>query len=687
MAIRKLPLLLINQIAAGEVIERPASVVKELVENSLDAGARRIDIAIEDGGRELIRVSDDGSGIPADELALAVVPHATSKLAKPEDLAAIATLGFRGEALASIASVSRLRLTSRPRVDGQLAEAGACIEASGDHVEPVRPAGCASGTVVQVRDLFFNTPARRKFLRAASAEFGQIDEIVSRIAMVRPDVAFTLTHNDRKVIEAPATASRKERCVALLGKELDPALLEFEFVDPRPAESGQVAKWPSGQVEEEESSADNDSATGPLGHSVTSPSVWGLAGLPSIARATSKFQYLCVNGRPIRDRSLGHAIKEAYRGLIPPDRQPLAVVFIDMPSGELDVNVHPAKTEVRFRNPNAMHGLVLTALRQRLLGSDLTPSAAFADAQPRMETMSGSRMGGGGYSSAGSSVPAAVPSVAGFVDYFKRMAPNQKGFAYQEVKRALEQEDPAAAAPSPPLIAGNPPIPVPAAPDTAAAVNSAQSTPSDPATYLVPPILQAHGVLQVHKSYLVTQDEQGILIVDQHALHERVMFEELRQRLLVSGGHLESQRLLMPVILSVSPRRMALIEQLAPLLEKLGIEAQPMGPASVGIHAFPSFLFDRRVEPDAFFQDLLDEAEEDRFDQPGTHTEESILHQVLDMMACKAAVKAGDHLSPQELAALLVQREQIERGSSCPHGRPTTIRLTLRELEKQFKRT
>lgn len=680
MPIRKLSPLLINQIAAGEVIERPASVVKELVENSLDAGATRIDVLVEEGGLSLIRISDNGSGIAPEELPLAIAPHATSKLQTTEQLAAITTLGFRGEALASIASVSRSRIFSRATVDGQLAEAGAAIEVSGDQVSEVMPAAGAAGTVIEIRDLFFNTPARRKFMRAASTEFGHITETITRIAMVHHHAAFTLAHGSRKTLDVSATSSRRQRCVDLLGKELDEALLEFK-------ESSDLGLRVSDMT---------DSAA--AGEMRKSSSIWGLAGLPAIARATAKFQYLCVNGRFIRDRSVAHAIKEAYRGLVPPDRQPVAVVFIDMDPFLVDVNVHPTKAEVRFREPSRVHGLVLSAIRSRLLGADLTPTASIAFANSRLESVDGPGAGGSqggagsdlwgatrstsdggmprfdelrsrlGASPSESSSVVDQTNVNAFVDYFRQMAPVQRGFAYQQVRDAIAQVDPQVLADAPS------PMPAPGA---------TSDDGSEPGS--VPAALRSLGVLQVHKSYLVTEDDHGILIIDQHALHERVMFEQLRQRVL--SRNLESQRLLMPAIISAGARRQSLLESLAPLLEKIGIEAEPMGPETVAVHAFPTFLFDRKVEPVEFMTELLDQAEEEKLDASNPTSLEAALHEVLDMMSCKAAVKAGDKLTTQELAALLSQRDEIERSSNCPHGRPTTIRLTLRELEKQFKRS
>ena len=666
MPIRKLSPLLVNQIAAGEVIERPASVVKELVENSLDAGATRVDVTVEEGGRSLIRISDNGVGIPADELPLAVAPHATSKLSQPEDLAAIATFGFRGEAVASIASVSRMRITSRASVEGVLAEGGAVIEASGDVIEPVRPVAASAGTIVEVRDLFFNTPARRKFMRAAPTEFGQVADVLMRIALANPQAGFTLTHGNRLTMECPAGQSRRERCVELLGRELEEGLLEFES-----EQAGAGTRLDSDAQAIDEDLRD-----------LMPTNVWGLAGVPAIARATAKFQYVCLNGRPIRDRQIAHAVREAYRGLLPPDRQPVAVVFLQIDPRMVDVNVHPAKAEVRFREPQRVHGLVISAIRQRLLAADLTPRAelgapAFGTSAPAFDVVSPVSEPAASPTPNSPLATAAAPpasplaasapthgvgqpvssgfSAQSFVDYFRRMAPQQKGLVYQEVKRAIEEET------------GE------RLPDLDAATSG---TPQ--------PAIKPLTILQVHDSYVVTQDEQGIVIIDQHALHERVMFEELRQR--VGARNLESQRLLMPAVLRASAKRQAMLDTLKPLLERIGVDAEPLGPDAVGIQAFPSFLFDRNVDPVEFMVELLDRAEDEQF-TGGKQDDEAVLHEVLDMMACKAAVKAGDAMTHQELTALLAKRDEIERSSNCPHGRPTTIRLTLHELEKQFKRT
>ncbi len=600
MPIRRLSPLLVNQIAAGEVIERPASVVKELVENCLDAGARRITIDAEDGGRELVRVADDGVGITADDLPLTIASHATSKIAEAEDLEAIATLGFRGEALASIASISRLRIASRTAGT----DAGAVLEAAGADVRGPEPVGCAPGTVIEVRNLFFNTPARRKFMRGQRTEIGHITDTTQRIAMAHPDVGFKLTHNGRVLLDLPADQPTDRRCLAILGGELEDAVLEFES---------------------------NEAGIG----------LWGLAALPNMARATTRYQYVYVNGRPVRDRHVGHAIKEAYRGLIEPNRQPMVVLFISLDPSQVDVNVHPAKAEVRFANGNAVHGQVLAVLRQRLLGADLTPVATVAAPTPAFT-----------FDQAAATPAATVEPehVDRFVDYFRTMDPKQKGFVYQQVKQELgiTQAD--------------------------EAVEEEKLT--EPIT------ARSQDVLQVHNSFIVTQDEQGLVIIDQHALHERMMFQLLLERI-DAGGDLESQRLLTPAVIDVRADQLSVLDKLQPLLKRIGVEADAMGPGSFGVYAFPSLLFERNVAIEPFMNELLDRADEDDF-KP---SEEAALHEVLDMMSCKAAIKAGDHLGAEELGELLKRKDQVERASNCPHGRPTTVRLTIRELEKQFKRT
>ncbi len=604
MAIQPLDPLVVNQIAAGEVIDRPASVVKELVENSLDASAGAVEVQVEDGGRSTIRVSDDGDGIPAEELPLAVASHATSKIREAEELAAVRSMGFRGEALASIAAVSQLRVRSRPRD----ADAGATIEAAGADVGTPTPTGAAPGTVVEVRNLFFNMPARRKFLRAASTEISHISETLLRLAAANPRVGFRLVHNGRRSLDLPRGEERGRRCRALFGEEVGKASHEFE------SEEDGIA-------------------------------LWGMAGPPSMARSSTRYQYIYCNGRPIRDRNIGHAIKEAYRGLIEPSQHPMVVLFLRLSPDAVDVNVHPKKGEVRFANARAVHGHVHATIRGRLLEEDLTPAGSVpdpsADSTPAGEGGSTERVPAG--------VAETPTAVRGFAEAFQQGVPQQKGFDYSEVQRAMGAASPSAEeAPT----------------GTAAAEESSEPS-----------------VLQVHDAYIVTQDEAGILIIDQHALHERMIFESLRSRV-ERAGELERQRLLTPVSVLVPGDHLDVLEQLRPLLNKLGIEAEAMGPETIGIHAFPTLLFDRGVDPAEFLRSLLERAGQDGF----APNEEGAIHEALDMMSCKAAVKAGDRLRPEELQQLLRRRHEFERHSACPHGRPTTIRLTRRDLDRQFKR-
>lgn len=603
-AIRVLPHLVANQIAAGEVVERPASVVKELLENALDACAKRITVDLEQGGLELIRVGDDGQGIPANELSLALAPHATSKVTSAADLAHIATLGFRGEALASITSVSRLTIRSRTASDVAATE----VHAEGEAATPAAPAAGPVGTCVTVRNLFFNTPARRKFLRSVSTEQERCAEVLRQTSLAHPDIGFRLTCDGRVAIDLLHAQSPRERALAVLGKELSPQLLDLH--------------------------ADSfDDARG--------LSLWGLAGLPSIAKGTSKSQFVFVNGRPVRDRTIQHAIAEAYRGLLDPSRYPLVLLMLDMSPEGVDVNVHPQKTEVRFRDSSLVHSVVLRTIRDALRRADLTP--AFHELKPSPHLPAD--LPGSGLESL-AAVTSNAP--ARFVDFFRRHDPATPQTA----------------------------LPLPTPPENGhTAPNNAEA--------FVP---TSNRVLQVHKSYLVTQDDQGVVIIDQHALHERVMFEYLLHRVTSGESPLECQHLLSPVLVPATASQLDRLPALTPLLQRIGIDAQPFGPSTLALHAFPSFLLSRGVEPGPFLEAILAKSEDLALlaNEQGGH--ESALREVLDMMSCKAAVKAGDHLTDPELADLITLRHDVDRSSNCPHGRPTSIRLTIRELEKLFGR-
>ena len=617
-AIRRLPALLVNQIAAGEVVERPASVVKELVENAIDAGATRITVELEQGGIELVRVSDDGRGIHPDQIGLALAPHATSKIAHQDDLDRIATMGFRGEALASIASVGRMSIRSRARGEPE----ARLIEAAGDEVGAPRPASGPPGTTVEVRNLFFNTPARRKFLRTPQTEQTRCVDWLRDLAIAHPAIAFGATVNARRVLDVPGAQSPRDRALDVLGRELGDQLLEARF-----------------------DRFDDDRGV----------TIWGLVGLPAIARATSKAQHVFLNGRAIRDKTVQHALREAYRGLIEPARHPTAVLMIEMAPSAIDVNVHPAKLEVRFRDQSMVHQAVLRAVRDALLAADLTPSAA-----TKTPAFFGGGVPGRAARAPEPGLASGEVSVKPRLDDSRRDVPGRPaGHAdFQAIRAAIEHADrhPARA-------------PSSALPETAGGA-------------VLPGVARARRVLQIHDSYLVTQDDQGLVLIDQHALHERVMFEKLLARLEAGGGRLESQGLLTPVVLDADPALIDRLDDLQPLLDTLGLGITPMGPRSVGVSAMPSLLVSRNVDPAGFAADLLARFEADGIPQ----SSEAALHEVLDMMACKAAVKAGDPLSDDELEELLALREQVERSGSCPHGRSTTVRLTIPELERLFDR-
>ena len=592
--IQPLPPSLVNRIAAGEVIERPAAVVKELVENAIDAGATQIQVDAEEGGQTLIRVVDDGGGIEPDDLPLAFAAHATSKLATDADLFRIATMGFRGEALASIGSVSHARLLSRT-TDGT---AGYEILNRGGAVSDAQAAASNVGTTVEVRNLFYNVPARRKFIKAAATEYGHLAEMLLRLSLPFPHVGFRLTHNGRQTLNLPAT-TEIERLLAAWPDDFRDRHLAVDV------QHGEVK-------------------------------LRGLIGLPELARPTAKYQYTYLNGRHIRDKSVNHALREAYRGLTEPGRHPAAVLLLSVPPGDVDVNVHPTKIEVRFRDSGRVHGAVHAGVRERLIGSDLTPVA----------------------------MPRPIDAPQPRQNLRERLAE----FFRQPPADVL----PALAAPAPTTSA---PF-VPSAPQP---FSPSAPTPSPPHPVTPSPTPLPFTAIQLHNSYLVAQSDDGMVIIDQHALHERILYEELLAR--VTRGPLESQRMLLPIVVPASAAQVALLEQVRPTLDRLGMEVSPFGPESVAVQAFPSFL--EKLDPGEFVRELLERGEAERLDVNG----EELLHEVLDLMSCKAAVKAGDPLTPAEVDALLARRELVERSSNCPHGRPTTLRLSLRDLEKQFKRT
>ncbi|MFQ5461326.1 MAG: DNA mismatch repair endonuclease MutL [Phycisphaerae bacterium] len=624
--IRVLPPLLVNKIAAGEVVERPASVVKELLDNAIDAGANRIAVTIEDGGKQLIRITDDGCGMSPNDLELCVSPHATSKVIEERDLYAIASLGFRGEALASISSVSKLRVVSRP--SGQ--DAAHEITVSGADRHKPQAAGGPVGTTVEVRDLFFNVPARRKFLRSKGTEVGHINEQISRAALAFPHITFELTNNGRKTLILPACERRVERIRKFYGPELAESLLVAERTERGITMEAYLAP-------------------------------------PARSRATAQWQYTFVNARYIRDRFVQHAIKEAFRGLIEHSRHAIVFLFITLDPKMVDINVHPTKIEVRWAEPNLIHSQSLALMRETLQQADLAPALRTdraardplsPDAQSRMREELATMLkatspiqpnrgeGGGAQGTWHDS-----PSLPG------RSAPSMDPMEtwralYGEPTRSRDETTPPSTAPT--------------------------SAPMDRLAAEPHLASQPPRAVQMHNLYLVAETEDGIVIIDQHALHERVMYEQLKDKL--TRGPLESQRLLLPEMIPVTSREMDLLTEKKALLDRLGIEVAPFAKDSMAVHAFPALLKDANIG--GFLRDLIDYLT----DAPDA-TPEVMIHKVLDMMACKAAVKAGDTLTQQEIETLISKRDLVEKSSNCPHGRPTTLRLTKADLNRQFKRT
>ncbi len=576
---------MVNMIAAGEVIERPASVVKELVENSIDAGATKITVAVEDGGRKLISVTDNGCGMDAEDLSSAFEPHTTSKVKISDDLRAISTLGFRGEALASIASVAQVRAVSRINVE----LAGNSIEIDCGSKSELMPTSADVGTTIAVRDIFYKLPARRKFLKSANTEMSHIAEQFTRIALANTSIDFTLVHNGREMYRLTAEQGIRSRIAELFSPETADALLETESDEK--------------------------------GLHITA-----YLGKPAIAATSGRLQYIFLNGRFIRDKFISHAIKEAYRGSIDPSRFPAAFMFIRMPYEDYDVNVHPTKIEVRFYNANLVHSQILACIREKLLATDLDTMARAPQA----------------------SVPTFRRDnriTEAMEEFFRRHRPagqRQIPFTADSAERNFR-------------------------------VTSANST-------MQPAYAEtSRKFMQVHDSFIIAESDEGFVIIDQHALHERITYEHLRKR--VGDNPLESQKLLVPESIQLSKAQLDVLENNSGLIEKLGIEIVPFGLKTVAIQSFPVLL--SKAEPGDFIRDLTDILSE----KGDTLDGDTLLDEVLHMAACRAAVKAGQKLTDGEIEQLLADKETIEHSSHCPHGRPSAIKFTLTELEKQFKRT
>ncbi len=592
--IRPLPDQLVNQIAAGEVIDRPASVVKELLENALDAGASRVEVDVLAGGRKRIVVQDNGQGMSAEELPLALTRHATSKIRSLQDLEQVASLGFRGEALPSIASVSRFQILSRTAT----AEHGWRLQADGGKLQPAEPAACETGTRVQVEDLFYNTPARRKFLRAEKTEFGHIDELVKRLALARPTVHFRLSHNGKVVRNLPpcddadGEQGRERRLASLLG----PAFVEQAL----PVESRHPELWLHGWVAR-----------------------------PAYSRAQADQQFFFVNGRMVRDRLVTHAIRQAFQDVLYHGRHPAYVLFLELAPEAVDVNVHPAKSEVRFREGRQVHEFIFRSLHQALAE---TRAGASGAVQPRETVLP----------QPAEPLPAAMPRQADLgLPQTDTGAVRQTLALYESTRESTR------------ATTGEPEAP-------------GEDYPLGFA------LAQLHGV------YILAQNRHGLVLVDMHAAHERVTYE--RMKTAHAQARLQQQKLLVPVEILLSETEADLAEEYAEVFQQAGISLRRTGPESLRVEAVPTLL--AQADPAALVRDMLAELK----GHGQTRLAEQQMDELLATMACHGSVRANRQLTLEEMNALLRQMEETERSGQCNHGRPTWTQLDMKALDRLFLR-
>ncbi len=586
-SIRLLPDLLINQIAAGEVIERPAAALKELLENSLDAGATDVAVQLEGGGIKLLRVRDNGSGISQDELPFALMRHATSKITSLEDLQRVASMGFRGEALASMAAVAHVVLTSR---SANSVHAWQIQAVDGSHSDAA-PAAHALGTSVEMRELYFNTPARRKFLKSEATEFAYCEETFKRIALSRPDVAFSLQHNNRMVWQLPAQqgeAALAKRIEALLGKEFAQSAVS-------------VSRHAAGLH------------------------LYGLASLPAYSKATREAQYFFVNGRFIRDKVVAHAIRQAYQDILHHQRHPAFVLFLDLPPELVDVNVHPAKSEVRFRESQAIHQFVFHTLQQAL-----SAPVSMADNAPNMPHQPAPSS----YMQQPMRLPIAAQPLAFYDALFGKQRMEDRGQKTEIANRELEADT------------GIPPL--------------------------------GFALAQLSGIYILAQNSHGLVVVDMHAAHERIVYEKLKTAL--DQHQIPTQPLLIPVSFPADALDVATVEEEQAALAQLGFDIAPLSPTTLAVRAMPAML--KQAHAEAAARDVLHELRE----YGATRALTERRNELLSTLACHSAVRANQSLTIAEMNYILREMERTERSGQCNHGRPTWFQMTITELDALFMR-
>ncbi|MDR7023613.1 DNA mismatch repair endonuclease MutL [Pseudomonas peli] len=610
---------LANQIAAGEVVERPASVIKELLENSLDSGAKRIEVDVEQGGVKLLKVRDNGSGISPDDLPLALARHATSKIRELEDLEQVMSLGFRGEALASISSVARLTLTSR--TEG--AEQAWQVETEGRDMQPrVQPAAHPVGTSVEVRDLFFNTPARRKFLKTEKTEFDHLQEVIKRLALARFDVAFHLRHNGKTVLglhEAPDEQSRARRVASVCG----PAFLEQAL---------------------------------PIDIERNGLHLWGWVGLPTFSRSQADLQYFYVNGRMVRDKLVAHAVRQAYRDVLFNGRHPTFVLFLEIDPSVVDVNVHPTKHEVRFRDGRMVHDFLYGTLHRAL--GEVRPEDQLAAPAALSEMVRPTGQAAGEFGPQGEiGLAASLLQPAPSTSVWRSPGAGYQGARPEAALPAAEAQgayreffSPMTTAPAP------------------AGLPDAQGD--------IPPL--GYAIAQLKGIYILAENVQGLVVVDMHAAHERITYERLKVAMASEG--LRGQPLLVPESIAVSQREADCAEEHAEWFQRLGFELQRFGPETLAIRQIPALL--KQAEATRLVQDVLG----DLLEYGTTDRIQAHLNELLGTMACHGAVRANRRLTLPEMNALLRDMEHTERSGQCNHGRPTWTQMGMDDLDKLFLR-
>lgn len=607
-----------NQIAAGEVVERPASVVKELAENSIDAGATRITVELEDGGKKLIRVTDNGCGMEAEDARLCLERHATSKIRNAEDLFRISTLGFRGEALPSIASVSRFELVTRPH-EGLV---GYRVAVEGGEARSFEEVGCPPGTRVTVRDLFFNIPARAKYLKTTATEFGQACDALFRLALARPNVAFRLVNGGNEVAATPGSGQVLDALVALYGQELARELVALEYQD--------------GAVR-----------------------IRGYAGGPAISRAARTHQHFIVNGRFVRSQILRYPLEEAYRNLLTSGRHPVAVIYVDLDSSEVDVNVHPTKLEVRFSHEREVRAAVYRAVSQALKGARYIPGVESGGSVSREGPQQYQTQQG--WSQQGWSLLGAEEAAAAYFTGAVTASPRPagSGIGVQEAAQPDEAK----------------PVGATKERTEGGGTEDRSESESGGSRCLYPELAALRPLGQLRQSYIVAEGPEGLYLIDQHAAHERIFYEQFSRTL----GGTRFQSLILPIDLELTPRELAAWEEAKEVLAGEGFDCRPFGGGTLLVHAVPGALAGAQVGK--FLKDFLDRAVSSD-PEPGARREE--LRRA--MAACKAAVKASDRLMPEEMRSLLDQLSRCRAPYTCPHGRPTVISLGIPEIEKRFKR-